>query len=309
MRIGLIFSTIVWLCPAALADISVTDALGRELRLAEPATRIVSLAPHITEVVFAAGAGEKLVGVVSYSDFPPPARDIPQVGSYDSVRLESLLALKPDLVLAWRSGNGEEIIRRMEGLGLRVFVSEPRELPDVAETIRQIGVLADSAAVAEKSAATFLEQLAQLQRSYADAAPVSVYYQIWNEPLLTLNGEHLISDVIRLCGGRNVFSDAVTLVTRISIESVIAADPQVIVASGMDEERPEWLDEWRDWESMTAVRNDQLYFVPPDLLQRHTPRIIEGAGMLCAHLESARSAYYEHVGERPASDKAVEESL
>jgi iron complex transport system substrate-binding protein len=118
-----------------------------------------------------------------------------------------------------------------------------------------------------------------------------VYYQIWDEPLLTLNGDHLISDVIRLCGGRNVFSDSPALVSRISVESVIRADPQVIIASGMDKARPEWLDEWRDWTSMTAVKNNQMYFIPPDLLQRHTPRIIEGASLMCEKLQLAREYY------------------
>ncbi len=123
-----------------------------------------------------------------------------------------------------------------------------------------------------------------------------MYYQLWNEPLLSLNGDHLISDVLRVCGGRNVFGDAPALVSRISVESVIRADPQVIIASGMDKARPEWLDDWRRWSTMTAVRNDQLYFVPPDILQRHTPRIVEGASAVCEHLAQARLHYAPEAG-------------
>jgi iron complex transport system substrate-binding protein len=291
MRIGLI--GMFWIGAVSLvqADIQVEDVLGRTLVLPHPAKRVVSLAPHITEVVFAAGAGEQLVGAVSYSDYPEAAKEIPRVGSYDTVSYETLVALKPDLVLAWHEGNGEEVIARLESLGLKVYVSEPRQLEDVADSLRAVGQLTGNEETAEVAALKFSQRLAQLRNTYSGEKEVSVYYQIWDEPLLTLNGDHLISDVVRLCGGRNVFADAVTLVTRISVESVIRADPQVIIASGMDKARPEWLDDWREWSSMTAVENNQLYFVPPDVLQRHTPRITEGASLLCEALQKAREYY------------------
>jgi iron complex transport system substrate-binding protein len=141
--------------------------------------------------------------------------------------------------------------------------------------------------------------LNRLRAAYSSREPVDVYYQIWDEPLLTLNGQHLISDVVKLCGGRNVFADALSLVARTSVESVVRADPQVIIASGMDEKRPGWLDKWRVWSSMTAVRNDQLYFVPPDVLQRHTPRVIRGATIVCEQLQSAREHYAELAASAP----------
>jgi iron complex transport system substrate-binding protein len=278
----------------AFADIEVVDALGRTVALEKPATRVVSLAPHITEVVFAAGAGEQLIGAVSYSDYPEAAKDIPRVGSYDTVSYETLVALNPDLVLAWHEGNGDEVVARLESFGLNVYVSEPRKLEDVAVSLRAVGKLTGNEEIAEAAAQTFLQQLSHLRETYSTQEPVSVYYQIWDEPLLTLNGDHLISDVVRLCGGHNVFADAIALVSRISVESVIRADPEVIVASGMDKARPEWLDDWREWTSMTAVKNGQLYFVPPDVLQRHTPRIIEGASLLCEALQKAR----EHYGQQ-----------
>ncbi|MAT92980.1 MAG: cobalamin-binding protein [Halioglobus sp.] len=282
--------------PLVSAEIRVRDALGRELVLEQPARRVISLAPHITEVVFAAGAAEQLVGTVSYSDYPPAARDVPRVGTYDTINFESILALQPDLVLAWRSGSSEEAIARLQALGIKVFVQEPRALEDVATALRDVGTLTGNSAAGELRAQRFLRDLQRLRQSYSTLPPVSVYYQIWNEPLLTLNDEHIISDVIRLCGGRNVFGGAIPLVSRISVEAVIRADPDVIVASGMDEARPEWLDQWRQWHSMRAVANNQLYFVPPDILQRHTPRLIQGASRLCAHLDSARRFYAREVG-------------
>jgi iron complex transport system substrate-binding protein len=278
----------------ALAEIKVEDSLGRELVLETPAMRVVSLAPHLTEVAFAAGAGEQLIGAVSYSDYPEAARDVPRVGSYDNVSYETMVALNPDLVLAWRSGNGDEVIERLEALGLTVYVDESKTLEDVAASLRAVGKLTGHDVLADAEAQSFLQALSQLRATYSTRSELSVYYQIWDEPLLTLNGDHLISDVVRLCGGRNVFADSPVLVSRISVESVIRADPQVIVASGMDKARPEWLDAWRKWTSMTAVKNAQLYFVPPDLLQRHTPRIIEGATMMCEKLQLAREYYAQH---------------
>ena len=168
---------------------------------------------------------------------------------------------------------------------------DPKTLEDVSETIRQVGRLAGTSEQAEATARAFDARLADFRQRYSERPAITVYYQIWNEPLLTLNGEHLISDVIRLCGGRNAFADAMPLVSRISVESVLATDPQVIVASGMDEARPEWLDDWLAWPALTAVKEKQLYYVPPDLLQRHTPRIMDGAALLCEHLESARAVY------------------
>lgn len=291
MRFGLAVALLVLLPAGVLAEIRLKDATGYDVVLDKPALRIVSLAPHLTEVVYAAGAGEQLVGAVSYSDYPEQALSVPRVGSYDKVNVEALLSSKPDLVLAWLSGNGIETANRLRELGLTVFVSDPRTLESVAESLQQVGQLSGHNAHGEKAASQFMARLEYLRTTYAEQKPVSVYYQIWNEPLLTLNGEHLISDVVRLCGGRNSFADASPMVLRINVESVVRADPQVIIASGMDQARPEWLDEWRPWVSMQAVRENQLYFIPPDILQRHTPRIMDGASQMCDHLALARAHY------------------
>lgn len=282
----------------AQAEIRMRDALERDVVLPAPAQRVVSLAPHITEVVYAAGAGDHLVGAVAYSNYPPEAMEVTRVGAYDSISLETIVSLRPDLVLAWRSGNGEEIVRRIESLGIRVYVSETRTLEDVAYSLRNVGRLTGNESTAEQAATDFLRELRRLRDTYSNQSPVSVFYQIWHEPLLTLNGEHLVSDVVRLCGGVNAFEESPALVSRINVESVIDADPDVIVASGMDKARPEWLDDWRRWDSIRAVVHEQLYFVPPDLLQRHTPRIIDGAGQLCVHLAAAR-AYYRQEAAKP----------
>ncbi|PCJ90185.1 MAG: cobalamin-binding protein [Porticoccaceae bacterium] len=282
ISIALGFST------TAFAEIRLKDAMGRDVVLAKPAQRIVSLAPHITEIVFAAGAGEQLVGAVSYSDYPDAAKQIARVGSYNSVSYESIVALNPDLVIVWQSGNGEEVVQRLASLGLNLYVTQPDKLEDVALSLRHIGILSGNVKQGDSAADKFRARLTELKNTYSQQSTVEVYYQLWNEPMMTMNGEHLISDVIRLCGGHNVFADALPLVPRISVESVVRANPQVIIASGMDQARPEWLDDWRDWTSIDAVHNEQLYFIPPELLQRHTPRIIQGAEQMCTFLAQAR---------------------
>lgn len=283
------FLALLLLCPSLVsAQIEVTDDLGHTVRLAAPAERIVSLAPHATEMLFAAGAGDRLVGAVSHSDYPPAARAVPRVGDYNAVDLERIVALRPDLVIAWHSGNGPGLAARLRALGLTVYESEPRQLADIPRALTAFGRLAGTEAIANAAAAEFRARRAALAQRYADRPQVRVFYQIWKQPLMSVNGEHLISHVIRLCGGKNVFANLSTLVPRLSIEAVLARNPEVIVASGMGEERPEWLDDWRAWPALTAVRRGNLFHVPPDLIQRHSPRVLDGAERLCEQLELAR---------------------
>lgn len=274
---------------ASPAAVETIDDSGAAIRLERPAQRIVSLAPHITELLFAAGAGPRVVGVVAYSDFPPEAKSLPQVGGYTQVNLEAVAALRPDLVVAWRSGNRDAHLDRLRALGIPVFINEPRSLDDVARSLEKLGRLAGTDAVAAEAAQVFRTRHADLAKRYRDRPPVSTFYQVWNEPMVTINDEHLIADVIRLCGGRNVFGSLDTLAPKVGIEAVLAANPEAIVASGMGEARPDWLDQWKRWPDLAANTNGHLFFVPPDLLQRHTPRILDGAARLCEQLESVRA--------------------
>lgn len=279
---------------AARAEVSVQDDSGATVRLPRPAARVVSLAPHITELVYAAGAGARLVGAVEFSNYPPAARNVPLVGSFATLDLERIAALEPDLVIAWQSGNSAGQLARLRSVGLPVYVSEPHDMDDVATSLERIGILAGTAPAARAAAAAFRARKAELAARYAGRPTVRVFYEIWPQPLMTVNGKHLISDAIRLCGGENVFAGLATLAPTIGVEAVLAADPEAIVASGMADERPEWLDRWRRWPALQAAARGNLFFVPPDLLQRHTPRVLEGTARLCEQLELAR-------GRRPAA--------
>ncbi len=275
-------------CQWAFAEVSVVDDSGATLRFAQPARRIVTLAPHLAETIFAAGAGDKLVGTVEFSDFPEAVRRIQKVGGYSRLDLEAIAALKPELIVGWSSGNSPAHIAKLRALGFPVYISQPNQIGDVASEIERLGILAGTEKAAHATAARFRERLADLQKRYSPRPAVRTFYQIWKEPLMTIGGKQIISDVVRLCGGENVFAQLETMAPTVTIEAVIATNPEAIVASGMNAARPEWLDDWKRWTSITAVARDNLFFVPPELIQRHTPRLLDGAERLCQHLETAR---------------------
>jgi len=273
---------------AARADISLYDDSGAQVRIGQPARRIVSLSPHITEMLFAAGAGDRVVGTVDYSDYPAAANRIARIGTYTDLDLESILALRPDLVIGWQSGNSPSQLEALKRLGIALFLSEPDRVEDVAKNLEQFGELAGTSSIAGPAAAAFRARLKGLQQRYSGRPPVRTFYQIWSDPPITVGGSQIIGSAIRLCGGVNVFDHLSAMAPAVSVEAVLAADPEVIVASGIDEARPDWLDAWRRWPQLTAAARDNLFFVPPDLIQRHTPRLLDGAERLCGELEIAR---------------------
>ncbi len=275
-----------WTVLAVLPARAATDARGRILVLPQPAQRIISLAPSLTELLFATGAGDKVVGVSAYSDYPPPARELPIVGTSARLDVERIIALRPDLVIAWLSGNPVQEIDRLERLGIAVFVVEPRRLADIPRLLRALGELTGSSAVAAAAAADFTRQIGALRARYAGRTAVSVFFQIDENPLLTLNADHIVSDVIDVCGGRNVFGAQRLLVPRIGVEDVIRADPEVIFIA-MSDVTP-IIAGWRRHRTLRAVRNDNLFALSPDLVSRQSPRLLAGAHSICAHLDDVR---------------------
>lgn len=258
-------------------------------RLLEPAQRVVSLSPHLTELLFAIGAGEQVVGAMAHSDYPPAARHIPRIGSHGALDIERILGLQPDLLVAWGSGNRGAALAQLRAVGVPVFSSEPKRLADIAEALRELGVLTGRHAQAERQAQAFLRRLRRLQARYSDRPPVTVFYQLWSQPLMTVGGPQMISRVIRLCGGRNVFAQLDTLAASVSLEAVLIADPEVIVAGTAAATRFVWTDRWRQWPNVLAVRRDNLHWLDPDRMQRHTPRLLDAAQAMCGLLEAARA--------------------
>ena len=274
---------------AAYSEIRVSDDAGQTLVLEQPARRIVSLAPHITELLFAAGAGAFVIGVSEYSDFPEQARHIPRIGGGGGLDIEAILALRPDLVIGWQSGNPATQLQRLRSLGLTLFVSEPRRVSDIPDSILKLARLAGTEPAAQLQVDAFNRRYATLQQAHAASETVSVYYQIWEQPLMTVNGNHLISAVIRMCGGSNVFADLPELAPQIGIEAVLARDPQVIVVAGQLADRAAVLAPWQRWPQLQAVHDKHLYVLERDLLVRHTPRILDGAEQLCTMLDEVRA--------------------
>lgn len=290
--LALIISTIfsnAALISLVQAEVSVKDDENNIVVLEQPAKRIISLAPHITESLFSAGAGDKIIGAVSYSDYPEEAKKILRVGGYPSLDLEKIISLKPDLVIVWASGNNNKQIEKLRAFGLNIFMSEPRYPEDIAKTIQRFGVLAGTTEVAEKSYQEFLQHYNSLKKRFSKKKKVKVFYQIWNKPIMTISGGHLISEIIELCGGENVFANLSTLTPRISLEAVLASNSEIIISGGMGKARPDWVEEWRPWQQLPAVKNEQLYFIEPALMQRVGPRILDGADILCEFLDKART--------------------
>ncbi|MCC5860113.1 MAG: cobalamin-binding protein, partial [Ectothiorhodospiraceae bacterium] len=257
--------------------VRITDDTGRELRLERPAQRVVALAPHLTELVYALGADDRLVAVGAHSDYPPAARQLPQVGSAQRLDVEAVLAREPDLVLAWDSGNVQGPLRRLEAYGIPVYRSEPRRLGQVADNLRALGRLLGEPEEGERQAARFEDRLETLRIRHQGRPEVTVFYQVWDQPVMTINGEHPISEAMALCGGRNVFADLPRLTPRLDRESVVAADPDLILASAVPGDGNP-LERWSAYPRLRAVELDNLILLPEDVLVRAGPGGGAGGG-------------------------------
>lgn len=272
----------------AMAAIAVQDDAGQTVTLAKPAQRVVTLAPHVTELVFAAGGGARIVGTVSYSDFPAAAKSIPQVGDNRQIDIERVIAMKPDLIVVWLHGSAERQIEPLRALGIPLFYSEPRQLDDIADSILRIGRLLGSDQTAQAAAAELRLKLAKLKTQYQNRPPVRTFYQVWDKPLYTLNGQHIVSDAMRVCGGENIFANMTVAAPNISIEAVLQQDPEVILSGDQRNQTSGGVNLWKPYTTMTAVRRGNLFSLNGDLLSRSGPRMIDGAAALCEKLEQAR---------------------
>ena len=279
--------TLLTACGVATAAVSVSDDTGTDVVLPRPAQRIVSLAPHATEMLFAAGAGGAIVGVVAHSDWPAAARALPRVGDAAALDLERIASLRPDLVVAWPYTAPPQLAA-LRAQKVAVFVSDPKSIAGIADGIEKLGTIAGTRDIANASAGALRARLADLKERHAGGARLRVFYEVWNEPLYTIGGRHLISQAIGVCGGENVFAALTIPAPSVTVEAVVAAAPDVIVGGDDSGKRPPWLDDWKRWPSIPAVRDGNLYGAAGDLLHRPGPRFVDGVAALCADLATAR---------------------
>lgn len=273
----------------AQAAISVKDDGGNTVTLSKPAQRIISLAPHATELIFAAGGGDRIVGTVGYSDYPAAALKIPRVGSHQQIDVERIIALKPDLLVVWLHGNSERQLEHVRKLGIPFYFSEPKKLTDIPTSIERLGMLMGTEQQANKVAAAERTELARLTEQYRNRPTVRMFYQVWGKPVYTLNGGNIMSDVIRLCGGENVFANLAIPAPVVTTEAVLLENPEVMMTGDRQAEKSGGLEIWKQYKNLLAVKNDNLFSVDADLVNRAGPRLIEGAAMVCEKLELARS--------------------
>ena len=284
-----VLATWLWaVSPAALAAVQAVDDAGTTVRLAAPAVRIVSLAPHATELLYAAGAGDRVVGVLATSDWPPEAAAKPRVGDSRALDLERIVALAPDLVVTWPFAAPAQVAP-LVARGVPVFIANPATIDGIALDLERLGTLAGTLPTATARAAELRARLARLQARHAGARTVRVFYEIWNAPLFTIGGSHLISQALRLCGGENVFADLTLPAPGVSVEAVLKAQPEAILAGTDGAVRPAWLDEWKRWPALPAVARGNLFAVDANLLHRAGPRFVDGVEMMCARLDEARA--------------------
>lgn len=274
---------LLFFCSIAHAEISVVDDSGRRITLSAPAKRIVSLAPHATELLFVAGAGKKVIGVSSGSDYPSEASQLPSTGNSSRLDIERITLLKPDLIIAWSSGNNPRQIAQLRKQGYAVFESEPRRFEDIATTLERVGTLTGSTQ-GSNAAADFRRSLALIGDRYKRRTPVAVFYQIWPSPLMTLNGQHLVSQALNLCGARNVFGSLPQLAPTVSREAVVSANPDAILIS----DESGGFERWTNLTSLKAVRQQHLFKVNGKLLNRPTPRMLTAMSDLCEQIDTVR---------------------
>ncbi len=288
MLLAVLMLTLAGLQPLNAAPIIVVDDNGHQIVLSTPAQRIISLAPNITELLYTIGAGTQIVGTIEQSNYPEAATTKPRIGNHHSLDIESIIALKPDLIIAWPSGNPRQQVQLFQQLKIPVFNCEPRHLADIPDTIERLGQLTGNTAPATEVAKNMRQAILTLRQGHQQDRAVRVFFQVWEHPLYTINGDHLISDIIQLCGGQNVFAELPALSPRVSIEAVVQANPEVIITTMEGGDKPVTLQQWQQWPQLQASQKGHLFGIEPDAISVNSTRILTGTQRLCQILDQVR---------------------
>ncbi|HQX47308.1 MAG TPA: cobalamin-binding protein [Steroidobacteraceae bacterium] len=267
----------------------IVDDTGRALPLAAPARRIVALAPGATALLFAAGAGDRVIATIQFADEPAAAQRVPRLGDLQSIDLERLLALRPDVVVVTEAITSPLMVDRVRELGLPVYTTRFTRLADIAPSVARLGQLAGTGAVADREAARLGTELARLRDTYAGRTSLTVLYQVWSHPIYTIGGSHIVTDALAICGARNAFASERVAAPSLSVEAVLARNPQVIVASGPGEVAKKWIAEWRRFPHLAAAAAGHLYVFDDPRLDRMGPSAIDATAGLCRILDAARA--------------------
>jgi len=253
------------------------DDRGQKIVLSKPAKRVISLSPDLTEMIFTIGGEKQLVGVVSHSDYPDAAKKLPIIANFNYLNIEAIVQLHPDLVIAWQP----EHFNLLKKLGVPVYYANPKTLLDIPRTMRALGCLLGQEKNAKKASDIFLKKYSELKQKYAKNPPKTVFFQIWSYPLMTISNKSWINDALKICGGKNIFADLPGVAPIVNIEAVIAQNPDVILGTTDHQ----WQQKWQSWPELTAVKNNALFSIDPDLIERASPRILLGIQGICRDLQ------------------------
>ncbi len=276
----------------ASGEISVVDDAGRTVTIDEPAQKIISLAPHLTEILFELGVGDRIKGTVRYSDYPEAAKSIPRLGDAFTVNIEAVVALQPDIILAWRSGGSMAAVERLTELGFPVYINEAPTLDAIPRSVASIAKLVGKSGYGDALADGFTRRMAALGTR---ATGISVFFQIADEQLYTVDDSHLIGQAISACGARNVFAELPTAVALVSQESVLAANPDLIIMTRVPDSPPSpWVEKWGTFASLNSAVAD----IDPNLISRPGIRMAEGIERLCALVDEVSKSSQSTAGLR-----------
>ncbi|MBU2223030.1 MAG: cobalamin-binding protein [Gammaproteobacteria bacterium] len=273
---------------AVFLTLSITQATA-ENAAAQPA-RLVVLAPNLVELIYSLGGGAQIVATTDHADYPAAALSIPRVGNYVGIQLEKVLALKPDAVLVWETGTPAADILKMQQLGLKVVSFKTTQLEDIADQLRQLGVLVQQQAKAEELASAYLQRLTDLRQQYQSETAVSVFYELWDNPLSTISRDAWPQQHLKVCGATNIFENASAAYPQVGLEQVIAADPAIIIQP-ISKNEPRTLVQWQRWPELKAIKNNQIIQPDSDLLHRATLRTLDGVASLCREIAKSRQFY------------------
>ncbi|OEF95350.1 vitamin B12 ABC transporter substrate-binding protein BtuF [Vibrio splendidus] len=275
-----ILSSSLWL------PLSFAEEAPRTQEKVQPAQRVVSLAPHATELAYSAGLGDNLVAVSERSDYPPQADKLEKVANYQGIKVEKIIALQPDLILAWPAGNPPRELAKLEQFGFNVYYSKTKSLDSIATNIEQLSQYASDTSIGENNAKQYKEQLNALRLKYKDAEPVSYFYQLSEKPIITVAQGHWPSEVFEFCGSRNIFEDSASPYPQVGIEQVVLRKPQVIFTSQHAIENGTM---WQTWQNeIPAVAQNQIWSLNSDWINRPTTRTLQAIQQVCDFFDRAR---------------------